>query len=115
MKQAGDVEFCSVMADESGRSKGVGFVRFADESGAQNAIAMLNGSEMNGKTLMVDLWTGAKPKTIKGSMGSKGGTFMSGGQSPKGAMGGGFGGFAAGKGGGGGKDGMWVTWEMMQN
>mmetsp|Transcript_53076 Transcript_53076/g.123546 ORF Transcript_53076/g.123546 Transcript_53076/m.123546 type:complete len:244 (-) Transcript_53076:84-815(-) len=63
MKQAGNVEFCNVLTEdgtEFGRSKGVGCVRFSTEAEVQNAIAMLNESELMGRNLLVDVWTSGK-------------------------------------------------------
>ena len=58
--QAGDVVDAVVITDKySGRSKGFGFVEFAEEAMAQEAIKMLNGQEFKGRELRVDL---AKPQ-----------------------------------------------------
>jgi len=72
MKQAGNVEFASVLANEWGGSRGVGMVRYATPEEAQNAVDILNGSLMHGRPLLIDLWEGAKPKTVKGSLGCGG-------------------------------------------
>jgi len=87
MKQVGEVEFASVIANEKGQSRRVGCVRFSTEEEAQQAIATLNGSTLMGKELTVDSWTGPKPYTNKGGMaiskhmkGGKGGSAMMGGK-----------------------------------
>jgi len=50
----GDVESVSIITDrDSGRSKGFGFVTM-DEVGADKAIATLNGSQFDGRTLTVN-------------------------------------------------------------
>ena len=53
-EQCGAVESVAIIMDrETGRSKGFGFVVMA-EDGASKAIATLNGSELNGRTLTVN-------------------------------------------------------------
>merc|ERR1719452_432331 len=42
-----------IMADESGKNKGFGFVSFEDSESAEKAVEELNGVEMFGKTLYV--------------------------------------------------------------
>jgi cold-inducible RNA-binding protein len=52
--QYGDVESVSIITDrDSGRSKGFGFVQM-DEGGADKAIASLNGSQLDGRSLTVN-------------------------------------------------------------
>ena len=52
--QCGTVESVSIITDrDSGRSKGFGFV-LMDEAGADKAIATLNGSQLDGRTLTVN-------------------------------------------------------------
>jgi cold-inducible RNA-binding protein len=52
--QCGAVESVSIITDrDSGRSKGFGFV-LMDEEGADKAIATLNGSQLDGRTLTVN-------------------------------------------------------------
>jgi RNA recognition motif-containing protein len=51
----GEVEDCRVMTDrDTGRSRGFGFVTFADNSAADQAIDQMNGSELDGRTLTVN-------------------------------------------------------------
>jgi RNA recognition motif-containing protein len=53
--QAGAVESAAVITDRmTGRSKGFGFVEMASDEEAQNAITMLNGKELDGRTLTVN-------------------------------------------------------------
>jgi RNA recognition motif-containing protein len=53
-KTHGSVISAKVVIDkESGRSKGFGFVEMENESDAKNAIKTLNGSEINGRKLVV--------------------------------------------------------------
>ncbi|CAJ1450173.1 unnamed protein product [Effrenium voratum] len=59
MKQAGKVQFCSVLTEDGtewSRSKGMACVRFETEQEANNAIQMLNGVELQGRPLKVDHW-----------------------------------------------------------
>jgi RNA recognition motif-containing protein len=54
-EQFGAVESVSIITDrETGRSKGFGFVVMEEEAGADKAIATLNGSQLNGRTLTVN-------------------------------------------------------------
>lgn len=81
--QVGNVESARVIMDQAtGRSKGFGFVEMATEAEAQEAIAKMNGSEIEGRQLIVSL---ARPQTDRRDGGSRGG--FGGGRS-----GGGFGG-----------------------
>jgi len=61
MKQAGTVEFCNVLTEdgtEFGRSRGTGCVRYSNAAEVQQAIAMLGESELMGRKILVDHWTG---------------------------------------------------------
>lgn len=56
----GEVVSARVVTDrETGRSRGFGFVEFADEASNQKAIDELNGKELDGRTITVNL---ARPK-----------------------------------------------------
>jgi cold-inducible RNA-binding protein len=53
-KEFGTVSSAKVIMDrDSGRSKGFGFVEFEDDAAAKTAIDKLNGSEMQGRTIVV--------------------------------------------------------------
>ncbi len=53
--QAGTVESATIITDKmSGRSKGFGFVEMSSEEEAQKAIEMLNGKELDGRTVTVN-------------------------------------------------------------
>jgi cold-inducible RNA-binding protein len=68
--QYGTVESVAVITDrDTGRSKGFGFVEFANDQEAQAAISALNGKEMSGRSLSV---SPARPKT-EGGGGNRGG------------------------------------------
>lgn len=68
--QAGTVETATVIIDKmSGRSKGFGFVEMSTEDEAQKAIEMLNGKELDGRTLVVNEARPMVPRSQKGGMG----------------------------------------------
>jgi len=77
MRSAGTVEFARVlsldgsMVGTKGRSRGLGYVVYATEEEARNAVATLNGVELGGRAIQVDMWTGRKP--IAGGAGKGGG------------------------------------------
>ena len=78
----GEITEATVVSDrDTGRSRGFGFVTFSDDEGADKAVAALNGTELDGRTIKVDV---AKPRERSG--------------------GGGGGGYGGGGGGGGGRD-----------
>lgn len=53
--QAGTVQSAAIIMDKmTGRSKGFGFVEFANDAEADKAIEMFNGKEMDGRTLTVN-------------------------------------------------------------
>ncbi len=67
----GSVSSVSIITDrDSGRSKGFGFVEFAEEQSAMNAMEDLNGSMLEGRALTVNE---AKPQAPRDSRG--GGSF----------------------------------------
>ena len=50
----GEIEFARVVTDrETGRSRGFGFVTFTTPDAAQNAIAEMDGVELDGRPLKV--------------------------------------------------------------
>ncbi len=57
--RVGIVESASVVTDrDTGRSRGFGFVEMATTEEANNAVAQLNGTELDGRRIKVEL---AKP------------------------------------------------------
>jgi cold-inducible RNA-binding protein len=57
---AGTVTKADVLMDKmTGRSKGFGFVEFATEEDAKNAVEKLNQSELDERTIFVDI---ARPR-----------------------------------------------------
>lgn len=52
----GQVTDAKVISDrDTGRSRGFGFVTFADAQSAQKAMQEMNGAELDGRTLNVDI------------------------------------------------------------
>ncbi|OIP97919.1 RNA-binding protein [candidate division WWE3 bacterium CG09_land_8_20_14_0_10_39_24] len=59
--QAGNVVSAVVITDRNtGRSKGFGFVEMSDDGAAKKAIETFNGSDMEGRKIVVNE---ARPKT----------------------------------------------------
>jgi cold-inducible RNA-binding protein len=51
----GEVTSATVIMDrDSGRSKGFGFVEFAQDADAQKAMSEMNGKDLDGRSLKVD-------------------------------------------------------------
>ena len=83
----GEITSAKVINDrETGRSRGFGFVEMADDAEGQKAIDGLNGKEIDGRVVSVNI---AKPRTERSSFGG-------------GNRGGGYGGSSRGGGYGGG-------------
>ncbi|HWZ31640.1 MAG TPA: RNA-binding protein [Bryobacteraceae bacterium] len=75
--QYGNVERVSIVTDrDSGQPRGFAFVEMTEKKDAENAIAQLNGAELNGRALNVNE---ARPKTSGGGGGGYGGGRRSGG------------------------------------
>ena len=97
----GEVVSAKIVTDKfTNRSKGFGFVEMANDDQAQAAIAALNGSEVDGRNIVVNE---SRPKPEGGGGGGfKKRSFGSGGGGGGYKGGGGGGGGYKGKGGGGG-------------
>ena len=94
-EQFGTVDSASVIMDrETGRSKGFAFVEMGDDGEATAAIDALDGTDLDGKTIVVKK---AEPRENRGGGGFGGG----GGGGNRGGGGGGYGG-GGNRGGGGG-------------
>jgi RNA recognition motif-containing protein len=97
---AGAVDSANVVMDrDTGRSRGFGFVEMSSDDDATAAIAQFNGSEYDGRNLVVNE---ARPREDRGGGGGGGGY---GGGGGGGYRGGGGGGGSRGGGGGYGGDG----------
>lgn len=89
-EEFGQVDSCKIIKDKfSGKSKGFGFVEMSDDQAAHNAIADLNDSELDGRSIVV------KEAEDRGSRGSRGG--YGGGNRGGGGYGGGRGGYGGGR------------------
>ena len=52
----GEISEATVISDrDTGRSRGFGFVTFEDDEAADKAVAALNGTELDGRTIRVDV------------------------------------------------------------
>lgn len=68
---AGAVESANVVFDrETGRSRGFGFVEMATDDDANNAIAQFNGTDYDGRNIVVNE---ARPREDRGGGGRRGG------------------------------------------
>ena len=88
----GEVTSAKIVTDKfTNRSKGFGFVEMADDAAAQAAIAALNGSEVDGRNIVVNE-SRPKPEGGSGGGGFKKRSFGSGGGGgyKKGGGGGGY-------------------------
>jgi RNA recognition motif-containing protein len=96
--QYGDVQEARIVTDrETGRSRGFAFVSMADEQGAKEAIAQMNGAMVDGRSLRVNE---AEDRPQRGGGGGGGG--YGGGGGGRSGGGGGYGGGGGGRSGGGG-------------
>jgi RNA recognition motif-containing protein len=69
----GEISEAVVISDRNtGRSRGFGFVTFEDDEAADKAIAALNGTELDGRTIRVDV-AQAKQRSDRGGGGGFGG------------------------------------------
>lgn len=74
-EEFGPVESANIITDrETGRSKGFGFVEMQDSSSAQEAIAQLNGSEFDGRKVIVNEARPRPERTGGDRGGSRGGS-----------------------------------------
>jgi len=99
----GEIVDCKVIRDrDTGKSRGFGFVTFADADAAQAAINDLNGADLDGRNIRVDI--AQERSGGGGGGGGRGGGGYGGGGSRGGGGGYGGGGGRGGYGGGGGGD-----------
>ena len=90
----GEVSSAKIITDrDTGRSRGFGFVEMENDAEGMVAINQLNGSDMNGRSLTVNV---AKPRENRGGGGGNRG--FGGGRGGRGGNRGGRGGFGGGRG-----------------
>jgi cold-inducible RNA-binding protein len=95
--QFGEIVEAKVITDrETGRSRGFGFVTFANDEGATKAIAEMDGTELDGRTIKVNE-AEDKPARSGGGGGGRGGYGGGGGRGGRGGGGGGRGGRGGGR------------------
>lgn len=100
----GEVVSAKIVTDKfTNRSKGFGFVEMANDDQAQAAIAALNGSEVDGRNIVVNE-SRPKPEGSGGGSGFKKRSFGGGSGGGGGYKKGGSGGYNKGNGGGGYRD-----------
>ena len=105
----GEVTDAKVITDrDTGRSRGFGFVTFSDADAATTAIAQMDGTELDGRTIRVNEAEDRGPRGGGGGGGGRGGGGGGGGfggdRRGGGGGRGGYGGGGGGYGGGGGGD-----------
>jgi len=62
-EQYGEVASVKIITDkETGESKGFGFVEMADKEGGKKALERMNGSEVNGRRIKVNIARPSKNK-----------------------------------------------------
>lgn len=93
-----------IMDRETGRSRGFGFVTFAQDDHAMNAISEMDGQSLDGRNIRVNE-AEDRPRTGGGGGGGARGGYGGGGGGGRGGYGGGGGGGYGGGGGGGGNRG----------
>ncbi len=72
-EQCGTITECKVVDDrETGKSRGVGFVTFADDAGCRKAIETMNGAMVDGRAIRVNE-AEDKPRSGGGGGGGYGG------------------------------------------
>lgn len=88
--QSGNVQSATVITDRfSGQSRGFGFVEMATAEEAQNAVSQLNGRELDGRRITVEV---SNPQAARGGGGRPGGGRPGGGRPGGGGRGPGGGG-----------------------
>lgn len=73
-EEYGEVASAKIISDKfSGRSKGFGFVEMPDEESAKKAISELNGAELDGRTIVVNVAEEKKPDARRSGGFNRGG------------------------------------------
>lgn len=72
-KPFGEIVEAKVITDrDTGRSRGFGFVTFQDPNSAKESVSSMNGKELDGRQLRVDI-ANDKPRDNRGGGGGGGG------------------------------------------
>ena len=70
----GEISEAVVISDrDTGRSRGFGFVTFEDDDAADKAVAALNGTELDGRAIRVDVAQAKERSGGGGGGGNRGG------------------------------------------
>jgi RNA recognition motif-containing protein len=70
--QSGNVQSATVITDRfSGQSRGFGFVEMATAEDAQNAISQINGRELDGRRITVEISNPQAPRSGGGGGGGR--------------------------------------------
>ncbi len=68
--EAGNVKDCQLVLDRfTGKSRGFAFVEMADQESATKAVEMINGRDVDGRSLVVNE---ARPRTERNDRGDRG-------------------------------------------
>lgn len=70
--EIGEVQSVRIITDESGRSKGFGFVEMTSDEDVEKAITTLNGATLAGRNIVVNE---ARPQADRGRTGRQGRSF----------------------------------------
>ena len=71
---AGTVVSAQVISDKfSGRSKGFGFVEMSSDEESDKAVEMFNGTELEGRKIVVNEARPLQPRAPRGNFGGRGG------------------------------------------
>jgi RNA recognition motif-containing protein len=101
-EQHGEVVSVNLISDRAtGRPKGFGFVEMATDEMAAAAKSALDGAELDGRTLKIDVAKEPAPRAPRSGGYGGGGGFGGGGGGGYGGGGGGYGGRSGGQSGGG--------------
>ncbi|MDO8575558.1 MAG: RNA-binding protein [bacterium] len=72
-EQAGEVTSATIIMDRAtNRSKGFGFVEFANDADADNAVSMFNGKEFEGRKLTVNEARPLEPRAPRRDFNTRG-------------------------------------------
>lgn len=82
--QIGEIQEVKIVTDrETGRARGFGFVTFTNPEDANTAVERLDGSELDGRTLKVNMAQERRRDGAGGGSGSRSGGARFGGSAPR--------------------------------